>query len=66
MKTDKNIPLKIGEALVQLGEMTQKQVEEVLDVQKKGDSRYFGEIAVDLGFIDLESIIHYLESSGKS
>ena len=52
---------KIGQGLVRTGEMSLEQVESVLDTQKGGDQRLFGEIAVDLGYIDLLSVIRYME-----
>lgn len=52
---------KIGEGLVRMGEMTEEQVLHVLGLQEGGDERLFGEIAVDLGFIDLDVVIRYLE-----
>lgn len=53
---------RIGEALVRIGAMKPYQVEDVLKVQKQGDGRLFGEIAIELGYIDDEAIHHYLES----
>jgi hypothetical protein len=53
---------KIGEALVRIGAMQSYQVEDVLRVQKEGDSRLFGEIAIELGYIDDEAISRYLSS----
>lgn len=53
---------KIGEALVRIGAMQFYQVEDVLRVQKEGDSRLFGEIAIELGYIDDEAISRYLSS----
>lgn len=52
---------KIGEGMIRMGEMTKEQVETVLNVQAEGDARLFGEIAVDLGYIDLMSVIRYME-----
>ena len=52
---------KIGEGLVNMGEMTPLQVQDVLGRQEHGDDRLFGEIAVDLGYIDLDTVIRYLE-----
>ncbi len=52
---------RIGEALVRMGEMTQEQVDLILEKQAQGDDRLFGEIAVDLEFIDLDVVIRYLE-----
>jgi hypothetical protein len=52
---------KIGEGLVKMGEMTEEQVQLVLKEQENGDDRLFGEIAVDMEFVDLDGIIRYLE-----
>jgi hypothetical protein len=52
---------KIGEGLVKMGEMTEEQVQLVLKEQENGDKRLFGEIAVDMEFVDLDGIIRYLE-----
>jgi len=62
MDTEDIISMKIGEGLVKMGEMTREQVEEILLLQNKGDDRLFGEIAVDAGYIDLMSVIRYMES----
>ncbi len=62
MDTDEILGGRIGEALVGQGDMTQEQVDKVLQAQKSGDDRLFGEIAVDMGFIDLDVVIRYLES----
>ncbi|MDR1893528.1 MAG: hypothetical protein LBQ61_02390 [Spirochaetales bacterium] len=53
---------KIGEGLVRLGEMTPEGVEKVLECQRAGDGRLFGEIAMDLGLVDLMAVIRYMES----
>ena len=52
---------KIGEFLVQIKAMTAEQVDDVLKKQQSGDSRLFGEIAIDLGYIDDEALRKYLE-----
>jgi len=52
---------KIGQGLVRTGEMTQEEVDLVLQKQKEGDSRLFGEIAVELGMVDLLAVIRYIE-----
>lgn len=57
---EKAIEEKIGEGLIRRGVMKQEQVKEVLDLQSKGDNRLFGEIALDLGFIEVRSLIDYL------
>jgi len=53
---------RIGEALVRIGAMKPEQVEAVLKVQKGGDSRLFGEIAIECGYIDDKAIKAYLDS----
>ena len=53
---------KIGDALIKIGAITPEQVEKVLKKQKSGDSRMFGEIAIEQGFIDDEAIKTYLDS----
>jgi len=56
---------KIGDGLMRIGAMTQKQVEDVLFRKKNGDDRLFGEIAIELGYIDDEAIVKYLAGKGK-
>jgi len=53
---------RIGEALVRIGAMKPEQVDAVLAVQQGGDSRLFGEIAIEKGFIDDQAIRTYLDS----
>ena len=65
MDHTKIIEEKIGEGLVRIGGMTKEQVETVLKRQKEGDKRLFGEIAVALGFVDIQAIIKYLKSTHK-
>jgi hypothetical protein len=56
------MPERIGDFLVQIGAMTQAQVDEVIKVQEEGEEpRMFGEIAIELGFIDDSAIQRYLE-----
>jgi hypothetical protein len=43
---------RIGDNLVKIGAMTQEQVDDVLKRQKNGDNRLFGEIAIELEYID--------------
>ena len=52
---------RIGDNLVKIGAMTQEQVDDVLRRQKNGDSRLFGEIAIELEYIDDDVIADYLE-----
>jgi hypothetical protein len=53
---------RIGEALVRIGAMKSYQVEDVLRLQQGGDRRMFGEIAIELGYIDDQAIRKYLNS----
>lgn len=53
---------KIGERLIQLGIMSPEQVAEVLRVQQEDGFRLFGEIAIELGYIDDEALKRYLDS----
>lgn len=53
---------RIGEALVRIGAMKSFQVEDVLRLQRNGDTRMFGEIAIELGYIDDAAIKRYLEA----
>jgi len=53
---------KIGEGLVRIGAMTEEQRNHVIEMQSQGDERMFGEIAIDLGFINDEIIINYINS----
>jgi hypothetical protein len=53
---------RIGEALVRIGAMTSEQVEEVLKLQKDGDNRLFGEIAIEQGFLNDKAIKAYLDA----
>ena len=56
---------RIGEGLVRIGAIDEEQVKQVLKRQKDGDNRLFGEIAVDLGYVNIEAIIEYLESKSE-
>ena len=60
-----NTDERIGEGLIRIGAISKEQVNLVLKKQEQGDSRLFGEIAVDLGFVDIEAIIKYLESRSE-
>ena len=52
---------RIGDNLVKIGAMTQEQVDDVLQRQKNGDTRLFGEIAIEREYIDDNVIAEYLE-----
>jgi len=57
---------RIGEGLVRIGTITQGQSTEILELQKKGDKRLFGEIAMSKGYINFESLISYLKNNDGS
>jgi hypothetical protein len=51
---------RIGEFLVKIGAMTREQRNEILDLQKEEPHRLFGEIAVELGYINDAAIDTFL------
>jgi hypothetical protein len=53
---------RIGEFLQRIGVMNQQQVTEILDAQKAGDSRLFGEIAIEFGYINDDVLKKYIEA----
>ena len=55
---------RIGDGLVRIGAMTEEQRDTVLQMQNDGDERMFGEIAIDLKFIDDQAILSFLASKG--
>ena len=57
-KTDK----KFGEIAVELGYLTDKQVEELLQFQSRESNLQLGQAAVDLGFLNYEQLDHELEN----
>ena len=56
---------RIGEFLVRIGAMTQAQCNEVLERQKIEPDRLFGEIGLELGYIDDKAIDTYLKAQGE-
>ena len=52
---------RIGDFLVKIGTMKPYQVEEVLRLQKAGDMRRFGEIAIELHYINDDAIKRYVD-----
>lgn len=58
----RSIDEKIGEGLCRIGAMTDEQVNLVLKKQSEGDSRLFGEIAVEMGFVNVDAILTYLKT----
>ena len=53
---------KIGDGLIRIGAIKKEAVDDVLSRQTAGDKRLFGEIAIDLGYIDDQAIMDYLGS----
>jgi malate dehydrogenase (oxaloacetate-decarboxylating) len=71
-KTDENMEAtmnhyqeKIGEGLVRIGVLSASQCDEVLALQNSGDKRLFGEIALAKGYLDFDTLIHYLQTSSE-
>jgi hypothetical protein len=62
----RRIQERIGEGLVRLGFLSEKQCEKILELQASGDRRLFGEIALTLGFIDFDTLIDYLRRPGAA
>ena len=55
---------RMGDGLVRMGAMQPAQLEKVLGMQKGGDTRKFGEIAVALGFVTEAAIKSWEASKG--
>jgi len=51
---------KIGQTLLRAGIMTEAQVQDVLDRQRAGDDRLFGEIAIAQHYINEDALQSYL------
>jgi len=57
---------KIGDFLVGIEAMNEIQVEEVLRVQREDEEpRMFGEIAIELGYIDDAILRKYIEQKAE-
>jgi hypothetical protein len=56
---------RVGEELVRIGVLTHEQVEAVLEKQKR-DAKFFGEIAVEMGFVNNEKLGMYLAAAKHS
>jgi hypothetical protein len=57
---------RIGDFLVEIGAMNELQVEEVLRAQREDEEpRMFGEIAIELGFIDDAALRRYVEAGAS-
>ena len=55
---------KLGEFLVRIGVMQEDQVRVVLEEQKNKPGVLFGQIAIELGFINEKAVDDYLSSKG--
>jgi len=53
---------RIGQGLIRIGAMSEEQVKDILARQKDGTNKLFGEIAIELGYVDDEAIKRYLDS----
>lgn len=53
--------MRMGEYLVSIGALTEAQVNQVLQMQKDGDSRKFGELAIAQGFMGESAIKKFNE-----
>ena len=56
---------KVGDGLMRIGAMSKEQTEDVLQRQKNGDERLFGEIAIELGYVDDDAIMKFLIGKRK-
>ena len=52
---------RIGDFLVKIGAMKPEQVDHVVQLQKQGDTRRFGEIALELSYVDEGAIKRYVD-----
>jgi hypothetical protein len=56
---------RIGEFLLKIGAMNKEQVDHVLKLQREGDTRIFGEIALDLRYLNDDAIKRYVDHLEK-
>jgi hypothetical protein len=56
---------RIGDFLVKIGAMKPFQVQDILRVQQAGDKRLFGEIAIELRYINDDALKRYVDYSEK-
>jgi hypothetical protein len=59
------MPNRIGDFLVKIDAMTLEQVDHVLRLQAEGDSRIFGEIALELKYLNDDAIKRYVDHVEK-
>ncbi len=54
---------RIGDGLLRIGALTQAQLDEVLHIQNETEEpRLFGEIAIELGYIDDAALKKFIET----
>jgi hypothetical protein len=56
---------RIGDFLIKIGALNQQQVDDVLEHQKQGDTRIFGEIALELHYLNDDAIKRYIDHLEK-
>jgi hypothetical protein len=52
---------RIGDFLVKIGALKPEHVDHVIHLQELGDKRRFGEIALELNFVDEKAIKRYVD-----
>lgn len=52
---------RIGEFMIAIDAMSDEAVLDVLETQRNGDTRRFGDIALEKGYIEDDSIKRYLD-----
>jgi hypothetical protein len=57
---------RIGDFMMRIGAMKKNQVDEVLRLQKAGDTRQFGVIAIELGYVKEEAVKRYLDAEAAT
>ena len=58
-------PMRFGVRLVRDDKITVSQLEEALRLQSEGDNRRLGEILVDKGFLEQDTLDQYLKESAE-
>jgi hypothetical protein len=54
---------RIGDFFLRTGVMTAEKVAIVLQLQKAGDKRTFGDIALSIGYVDVYALKAYADSA---
>ena len=53
---------KIGDFMVRIGALTQEQVKDILEQQKKEPDKLFGVIAIEMGYLNDKALHDYIKS----